>query len=262
MHIEFAGIPGAGKTTHYRSLLAVAKRKGLGLQALDQAVYEAHRIGDDRSAIGRMVYRLPFRVGRHLVDLAPTQSNKKLVAAFRRFVLQHRELSSIISHAQCKHAARASDMGLLVFLWLFEFLAKYQLAAETTESALATLFDEGFLQRIVTLFAYDIGTTQTPIAELRQYTECMPKPRAVIMVNADPEICERRMAERGYPFRLQGRSREDRLQVLRRASECIELAIADLEEKSIQVIRIDNTNETAKDVMQGVVERLMSDLRL
>jgi hypothetical protein len=65
------------------------------------------------------------------------------------------------------------------------------------------------------------------------YIEAIPLPRIVCKLGADPEHCEERMARRGYPQRLCGVSREERLAVLHRCSTCIEMAVAALKNRGV-----------------------------
>ncbi len=261
MHVEFCGIPGAGKTTYCSALFAEARRREFHLLTFDEAVYGVIRKSSKSPFLERLVHQLPYRVGRRFMDLAPTHNNRKLVAAFQRFVIQHPELCETIYLAQSGHASQSTNMGLLVFLWLFEFLSKYQLVVEGRGPADSMVIDEGFVQRIVTLFAYDAGEKNIPGTLIEDYVDRMPRPGAVVYVKADPQLCYERMEERGFPFRLEKYDRERRLDVLQRASECIDKVLSRLARQSVEVMLIDN-NANSKDLREmeaRVLEKLVSE---
>lgn len=239
-HLEFLGMPGSGKTTVYRALYSKLHHAGrTPVYTLDEAVYQGMKYSRQTRYLRWAARMFPYHIGYRLIGRFPKTKDDVLYIAFRTFVRQHPELAGIIQQYQRECVHETQDLGLLAFLWMFELCAKYQFAVDELREDAMLLLDEGFSQRVISLFAYqDQGELEAKIA---CYLESIPLPDSVIVLINTSESVNVRMQNRGYPFRVQTMAAEEIIAFLERTQRCIDITAEYLQRKGVSLYHIDNT---------------------
>jgi hypothetical protein len=131
---------------------------------------------------------------------------------------------------------------------MFNLFAKYQYVHLNQADTRTVLIDEGFIGRVVTLFAY---RRSKPVADdVRAYVRLAPKPRAVLRIRLSLDECFSRMSSRvkGLPTRFETLSPEQRMETMENCQKCIDIAVAELSTLDVPVIDIDGKRSPSEQV--------------
>jgi hypothetical protein len=236
--IEMMGLPAAGKSTF------AARLRKEGLLALEDAYWRASR-ACSRGVLEKGLAMLP--------DAMKTP----LSGAYARMDMLHLFLTEETAYAAfiLKEAAAKKDALLkqsFLHAWL-EYAAKKRLIIEADLSGGPVLVEEGFSQRIMTLFGYDVSLDASAMAAC---ISSMPKPDALIWVNTDPHRCADRLsqrADRQVAFRdLPPDQWNDQL---KKAQEVLRVTASMLGDAGVDVIEINEDSEVDAGTL---VRRLIS----
>ena len=250
-YIEFVGVPGSGKTTVYRRFLDLLKRQNERAYTLDEAAYHALRHAISNVSLKMLINVLPYRLGSRFISRFPRTPDDIFYVKFHKFLLQHQELSTIVHRYQIKSSENTQDLGLLVFLWLFELFSRYQLVTDELHDDSFVLVDEGFSQRVMTLFAYDCqGNVQSIKKNIEAYIDSIPLPDRVVLLDTSPEVVEERMRKRGYPLRMRMMTDSERTALLEHATFCMETAVHRLQQKHVEIAHLDNNVSESELIAQ------------
>ena len=154
-----------------------------------------------------------------------------------------------------KEAAVKRDAVLkqsFLYAWL-EYAAKKRLIVDADLSGGPVLVEEGFSQRIMTLFGYDLSPDASAMAAC---ISSMPKPDALIWVNTDPELCAERLgqrADRQVAFR--DLPQDQWTEQLEKAQQVLRVTASMLGDAGVDVIEI---KEDSKEDAETLVSRLTS----
>jgi adenylate kinase len=243
---EVVGVPGAGKTTFVRNMASrAAKGRFVELDAalvaaLARQSPKALRIpASDRKASGADNPYKSF-IGAHFYgSVARFESLVDFVTGHDRYVQTVIDAVAETSDAEARR---------LMLAWLFNLFAKYQYVATSSKSDGQILVDEGFVGRVVTLFAY--RETIPPAEAIRAYVEAAPKPEAVIRLNASLAECHARLTGRpkGPPTRFRSLSQEQQFQTLENCRRCIEIALEELSKSGVRIVDIDSERDPKDQV--------------
>jgi hypothetical protein len=131
---------------------------------------------------------------------------------------------------------------------MFNLFAKYQYVHSHQADTRIVLIDEGFIGRVVTLFAY--RKTKPVADDVRAYVRLAPKPRAVLQIRLSLDECFSRMSsrEKGPPTRFETFSPEQRMGTMENCQECIDIAVAELSALGVPVIDIDGKHAPSEQV--------------
>ena len=203
--IEFAGLPGAGKSTIIRHLVSLEGSKGNSCITREEALWHS------------LINNCDDRLCRGLLRFLPRSYTKKKAHSIfcrsldrlkcqHRFLAEHgRSLGAILDSEQFKIMSpqnRATVVG-----WFLGPAAVYQMISEQTDQDTIVIFDEGFVQRSMSLFVVPghLNSEFSP-AHAHHYYEAVPQPDLVVFIDVDPETCMSRMLSRpnSIPSRLRG----------------------------------------------------------
>lgn len=245
-HIEFFGIPGVGKTTAYQQCLKILKRRRKNACSLNEAAYQALGSCTQTEHLRFLPRLLPYSIGQRLLARIPKTTDDILYTTFQRFLAQHPRLADIVQHYQLLSSQDAHDLGLLAFWWFVELFAKYQLICEGVSRETWMLLDEGFCQRVVSIFAYLPSHKYPDISDnLKTYIANIPLPDSVFFLTASPEIVKARMDARGYPMRMRSMPPDERLAILERAASLLVMVQELLQQRQVTLFYIDNNGSEA-----------------
>ncbi len=255
-HIELLGLPGSGKSTAYRMLLAHCTRKRIHIHTLHEAAYHALQSCDQTRYVKILARMLPYRIGYRLVGRFPKTVDDVLYQKFQKFVGERPQLAAVIQRWQAQSSEHPQDLGLLVFLWFFELFSSYQLVSDHIKAHVPVVIDEGFCNRALTLFAYHSHISRS---ELERYIEHIPLPQLVLYVDTSPAIAETRLQSRGYPIRMHAMSSDQKIRFMKRMASCVDTICQQLSQKHVDVLHISNdcSEEDLSRKVHDILERLV-----
>lgn len=236
MIIEFLGTPGAGKTT----LLAVAAG------CLDERGYCARAVVDAARPVAARTL-----VGRPIARLAPSGWQRPLLwqvfyagteAERARFLARHPDLMWQVWRYQYGRPLSAADRRH-VLRWFNHHTGVYEFLRRRAASPDAFLFDEGFIHRVVQLFASE--HEELDERAVRAYVARLPRPDLVIYPTAPLESCLRRVYDRGLWERFAVKTSEQTARFLAAAAQAVTLAAAAARERGWTLIEVDNAADPA-----------------
>ena len=134
------------------------------------------------------------------------------------------------------------DHKRMLVRWFVKMAGTYQLARDCLGEDDVFLFDEGYVQKVVSLYISVEEDTPAP-AEMELYLNQIPGDLTLIKVHADEEVCKRRILERNLPKRLKGRQQHEIEEYLSKSKTAIDFAASYMARKGGQVVVIDNSNE-------------------
>lgn len=166
------------------------------------------------------------------------------------FMLAHPEFVRSVSEAL---ASTHESERLKVFLEdvLFRYLSA------TPVAGTLYLFDEGFVCRANSLFAYADGLLDEDA--VRRYLQSIPIPLALVMLQEHPDTCMGRLVTRpkGLPQRMQTMKNHERTQALQKMARISIMAGEALREIGVPVIQISpgmSVEEATERVITALTE--------
>lgn len=257
MHIEFIGLPGSGKSTLHREAvrrLALRRQKALGLP---EAVAASLRRDASDKLVGGLVGRaLLATQGEMAMRLFARSQDKFLGLA--GFLADNPGLGEIVMASQTMRDI-AFEHKRLVLKWMLDLFAAFHFVRERLSGEELLLLDEGFCNRVNTLFAYGPNTAIAE-SEVAAYIDQIPQPDLIFAIDTTTELCEARLDRRGWTERLGAMSAAERRDVLERCEVCIDLALTRLRDRGVEVRRVGN-NDSLSVALAGLEYALSGAVR-
>ncbi|MCC6947657.1 MAG: hypothetical protein IT539_07810 [Bradyrhizobiaceae bacterium] len=234
MLIEFAGVPGSGKTHVCGSL-----REWLAGKRIDFIDVE-HFI---RKRAARDINKIPkFEASwmRAKLDLGH-KSADVFLNAFSSFFRTHHQY--VHQYSSCLFN-REEDETLIqsVLLTFFYCCARYAYCIDRNSpvDGKILLHEEGFSHRLFTLFGYDRVETHAE-ADIRAVARCTPVPQIVFWTRCSPTVAMERMSRRTgkkFPERIEGLDRLAAEQMLARGEANLKIGLDVLSQRGAEIIEI------------------------
>lgn len=250
MIVEFIGTPGAGKTTFMPVVSEHFKKQNFQ----PFTVLEAARPFASRTSPGRMVQMLPFgRLRRFLL----WQIFYRFSYTHRRkFAEQNQTLMQTVMNYQHQRPISESDKEH-VLRWFLHLTGSYQFLKSRAQPGEMLLFDEGFVHRVVQLFASEME--QPDLDSVAHYLDLIPKPDLIIFPSASRELCEKRVFERGVWERFRAKGHQETSRFIMNAYKIVKYAVKRLRIKGWTVIEVDNNRDNLAEA-KTMLEHTLSDL--
>ncbi len=231
MIIEFIGTPGAGKTTLMTATIESLRERG----------YQAYSANDAARPVVARAWP-----GRGITRVCPARWQRPLlwqlfyVAAEMertRFYWKHRDLMHRVWAYQRRRPISAADRRH-VLRWFNHQTGVFELMRRRAGSAEAVLFDEGFIHRVVQLFASEREVPWPGAVNI--YVALLPRPDLLIHVAAPLAICRRRVLARGVWERFAAKSPADTDRFLAAAEQAVIMAVTAARAGQWPIIELDN----------------------
>jgi thymidylate kinase len=250
MIVEFIGVPGAGKTTLMPVVSAHFKEQHF--QAY--TVLGAARPFAARSLLGKIVCLMThgklerfllwqvFYTLSYIYRLSFYRQNPILMQSVQDF-----QKGRPISKTDQEHVMR----------WFLHQTGTYQFLKAYGRTGDMLIFDEGFIHRVVQLFASE---NETPdLDRVAAYLDLIPKPDLIIFPRVSSEVGERRVYERGLWERFKVKSHKETSRYFKNAHSIVSFAVEHVKVKGWTVIEVDNNKENLPTT-KSVLRRDLSDL--
>lgn len=250
MIVEFIGVPGAGKTTLMPIVSAYFKEQRY--QAY--SVLEAARPFAARTLPGRIIRR---SVRGKLERLLLWQLFYALSYTHRlSFYRQHQDLMKSVLAYQKERPLSKTDRAHVQH-WFLHQTGSYQFLKTYGQAGDVLIFDEGFIHRVVQLFASE--SERPNLVRVAEYLDKTPKPDLVIYPNVPCEVCEKRVYERGIWDRFMAKTQEEINRYFNNAHTIVTFAVEQIKAKGWNVIEINN-NMGNLPTSESVLRRNLSDI--
>jgi len=241
--IEFCGLPGSGKTTLYETFVGALSRLRPGTFGREAAVTACIRRRDD-GLLKNVLKRFPPLVWKRFMGSEFALPELEAFVGARVGLLAH------VSRALAERdvPARYAQVTLGAF---FKNFAECELVRRYLRPDETFVMDEGNSHRAITLYGY--LPAPPPESEIREYADLIPKPDVVFWTDADPALCEARIATRGKkpyrrPFQLEDLALPERVRRLAPCRACIAVVADQLKVRGVDVIRIDTNGKQSETV--------------
>ena len=234
MIIEFIGTPGAGKTT----LLPVVIDYFDGLGFRTYTVVQAARPFAERTLLGKAISRLaPAGLRQPLL----WQVFYHLSKLYRlKFITKNWELIRSVLRYQKTRPISGQDREH-VLTWFIHLVGYYEFLSSRLEPNEALILDEGFIHRVVQLFASEVEEPDPD--HISAYINLLPKPDLVVFPSAPKEMCEKRVYARGVWERFRLKSPAEISRYIANSHEVVNLAVDCIKNKGWVVLDVDNGDE-------------------
>jgi len=250
MIVEFIGTPGAGKTT----FMPVVSEHFRNQRFQPYSVLEAARPFASRTLPGKMVQMIPFRrlqlflLWQIFYAFSYTHRSK--------FAVQHRSLiQTVLEYQHQRPITRADKQHVLH--WFLHLTGSYEFLKSQAQVGDMLLFDEGFVHRVVQLFASE---SETPdLDSVANYLDMIPKPDLIIYPNASSEVCEKRVFQRGVWERFQAKGREETSKFIKNSYKIVKYAVKYIKIQGWPMIEVDNNKENLV-VSKSMLKSALSDM--
>ncbi len=245
--VEFISTPGAGKTT----LLPVVKNffAAHGLQAW--SVLEASRPFAQRTSLGRLVavWSPPSLKGPLLWQVF-YQASRMRRAAFRR---ENRELLDSVLRFQRSRPISPTDRQH-VLRWFINLTGQYHFLKAHASAGDVLLFDEGFVHRVVQLFASEIEVLDE--IHVQSYLGLLPAPDLIVTPQASLETCVERVYRRGIWERFKDHDIGNVYRFMANAHNAVNLAVEYIQMRGWPLIQIDNEHQPPAEAAHQLQQKL------
>lgn len=205
-HVEFIGIPGSGKSTVRRALLAELKKQGhCNFMASDEAFLLVARERIDK-AYRVVLNSLPKKIAK---GFAVKMLNRSLMQfdAQNAFLASYGEAFRIFLSSESFRELSTKDREIVIGGFL-SAASMYQVIAEGMTDDATVLFDERFVQK--SMMFVSTGSSVRESAEcITNYLRNVPIADFTVYVRVDPENCIKRMKKRPTGLTLRLSTKED-----------------------------------------------------
>lgn len=247
--VELIGTPAAGKTTLLPALEAHFK-----LQRLQAwSVIEAARPFAQRTLPGRIVSALaPRSLQRPLLWQVFYQISRIHRVKFH---LEHRALMDATLRFQHERPISEADRRHVLH-WFVNLTGQYSLLKERSRAGEVLIFEEGFVHRVVQLFASEVEPVDA--ARIRDYLCQIPVPDLIIRPVASPETCVERVYLRGVWERFRNRDRAAVTRFIHNAHAAVDIAMEHAAAENWPVVQVLNENRPASESIHDLSRKLSS----
>jgi hypothetical protein len=247
MIVEFIGAPGAGKT----SLLPVVVEFLAAREFTARTAVEAARPFTARAFPGSALAQLaPIRwQGPILWQMFYLQSKVNRL----RFLGRHGHFVWSVWRFQRTRPIGRADRHH-VWHWFYHHTGVYEFLRRRLRPDEALLFDEGFIHRVVQLFASE-NETADPEA-VRGYVDQLPRPDLLIYPRATLDVCARRVYARGLWDRFQNKMPAETARFLAQTQVVVQWAVERARENGWLVVEVDNGGDDLVQTKAALLDAL------
>jgi len=253
--IEFAGIPGSGKS-HVSRLL----RKRLSLEKIRFTSVDKF-IREQAARKVRAALEGDLDIDARIDKL--NAGNKKsdiFLRCFASFFRNHHAFVNLYSAILFEREADESVIRSVLLTFMYS-CARYAYCVEKRKSVAeeVVIHEEGFAHRLFTLFGYDQTDGETE-SQVRALAELMPVPFALIWTRCTPTLAVEWMLQRPrkqLPERLEGLERAEVERMLTRGDIVLETGVDVLRRRGAKIVEVRTDLEIGgPELAQTLLRRL------
>lgn len=250
MIVEFIGTPGAGKTT----FMPIVSEYFRSRNTHPYSAIEAARPFAARTNIGKKVQLIPVEKMRRFLLWQLFYSYSYYYRP--RFAARNQTLvQQIVLEYQAQRPIGRTDKRH-VLRWFLHLTGSYEFLKTYTQTGDVLIFDEGFVHRVVQLFASE---NELPdMDSVKRYLDLIPCPDLIVYPKVSSDVCEKRVFNRGVWKRFQTKGNEETIKFIQNAHKIVTFAVEYIKNKDWTVIEVDNNGENLVDA-KATLKRTLSD---
>lgn len=249
MIIEFISTPGAGKTSLRSAVKEFFAERGQHAWG----VLEAARPFASRTEAGRLAGSLaPASLRGPLLWQAFYQASRLQRTGFRS---EHQALIRSVEDFQRERPIPDADRRH-VMGWFTNLTGQYRFLKTHAEKNDVLIFDEGFIHRVVQLFASEAETLDP--ARIRSYLDLVPVPDLIIQPQASLDTCLERVYRRGIWERFRGRDKVTVRRFMQNAHAAVGIAVEHICARGWPLLQVVNEDRTAAESARQLKTKLSS----
>jgi hypothetical protein len=251
--VEFIGTPGAGKTTCLPAVKEFFAAQGFQTWS----VLEASRPFAQRTRFGQWVNSwAPASLKSLFLWQVFYQSSKLRRMSFRS---ENKELINSILRFQRKRPISSTDRHHVLH-WFINLTGQYHFLKEHAQDNDILIFDEGFVHRVVQLFASEVETLDE--VRIQSYLSLIPVPDLIISPHASLETCFERVYRRGIWKRYKDRDLANVFRFMSNAHEAVSIALDYMRARGWPVIQVNNESLPPVEVAFQLKQQLTQQYSL
>ena len=254
--VEFSGIPGSGKSSILPIVARHLRRSGRDVVDRDNLIHRANQFPFNSRCFQQLISAVP----RVLRNRCTESLNNYFYLNYEYQIKYMANHLSVLRHV----IATIDDRPIpqmhkaMLVRWCFKMAGSYQMARDCLGDDEVLLCDEGYVQKVNSLYISVEEESPEP-AEVERYLDQVPCEMVLVHVTAEPETCKRRIAARGLPRRLKGRTDREIADYLHKSREVTDLAMKHMLRRGGQVVVVNNSHEP---FAEGEIEQQLSSLQL
>lgn len=243
IHIEMLGLPGSGKTTLAEYATAFLRERWPIFTEREARVTWIRKMMHHKNSMG-------WRCVELIADCFGERLWNKLWLSYRypamlRFISRYPLFAQHLIH--CVNPLQELPVFLeqntpfreTILEWTLNFFSMYAIAEENLRLNDILLLEEGVCQQASNVMACQPNDFQQE--ELDMYLRLMPIPDCLIVIHAEPEICEARMKQRSrYPQLMSRLNASERIASLSRRVTLHEKIASYFEQRAIPLVNVWN----------------------
>jgi hypothetical protein len=248
--VELVGAPGAGKSSLLPAVQQACEDAGLR----PGTVVEFARPLAARTRAGWLLAALPegrYRARAAWVVFRGASALDAVVRAPR-----HRRLASVVRRSQRSRPRGADVQERRVVYWLRRLVGAHGLFLRRGRPGEVLLLDEGYVHRVVQLFASAVEEPDRRVID--EYLATVPRPDLLVAVHAPVERCVERVRTRGVWTRLEGRADAELERFVASAHRAVEFAVTHARDHGWALVEVDNSGDGLDEAQTMVRETVVA----
>jgi thymidylate kinase len=264
MLIEFAGIPGSGKTYVSKRLREWLAREKIKYVDVDEFIRKnAARNAGSVPALSAGSILSGLGIGDKKLDLG-NKSTDVFLRSFISFYRKHHEYvcrytASLLEWEQDEQAVHSA---LSAFLYGCARYA-YCMNAKRRSDSDVILHEEGFAHRMFTLFGYDrIGREAT--VDVPAVAVLTPVPQVIFWTRCAPAVAYDRMSGRSgkrFPERMEGLAQTEAIALLEKGERNLTMALDVLEARGAEVVPVLTDGDFSEEEIFNLLRKRLKATR-
>ncbi len=254
--VEFSGIPGSGKSSILPVVARYLRRNGRDVVDRDNLIHRVNSFPFNSKCFQTLLSVVP----RVLRNRCTEGLNNYLYLSYEyqlKYMVNHlpvlRHVLATIDDRPIPEMHKA-----MLVRWFFKMAGSYEMARECLSEDSVFLCDEGYVQKVVSLYISVDEESPEPV-DVKRYLDQVPGEMVLVHVTAEPESCKRRIVARALPRRLRGRTDHEIDDFLRKSKEVTDMATSHMLSRGGQVVVVNNSHEP---FAEGEIEQQLSSLQL
>lgn len=235
MIVDFIGAPGAGKSTLKHTVVDFFNRRGICANLVKQAGKESAK----KTFPGQIITKI-FPESLHAPILWRMYYPRTVVSRIP-FVLRHRQLIQLIVQTQSQRPKEAELQRRRVIPRFMEMIGFYEYLVQHYKPEDVLVFDEGFIHRVILLFTSEVEVPEPET--IHRYIDLIPKSDLLVYTYAPPEVCKKRILERGLWGWSHDKTDCQIERFIDNAILAVEMAVDYVIRKDWPLVIIDNQND-------------------
>ena len=262
-YVEFAGLPGAGKTTLVKELL----KRNKDYHSLEEIYENSIKIAfnEHKDSFSCKRY-FPAKLSFSLYNLGifpdsylPIMSELINLKGKMTFKYEKKYPNSFQTFDKYVREYTDDKNRILTVLNWLQILSEKYIAIETYDTLQEGLIlvDEGFLQRTFSIFTPPFPTKEISEKEVKEYLGKIFLPDTLVLTDASSEICEQRMLKRkeGYPGKYKSLDKKQMLNRIDEMKKVSRIIKETFESQGVEVIEL-STGRKVEESIKEISRRI------